>query len=111
MDTSTKYAKLWQFTLQLLDYRQLQPNCRRFLQAIFDLSDIELVILGHIKFRGQEVALNKMRGEDAFGSRLFEQDRKSVVESVTLRLNNAGKDVKVEYFVNFDDKTLKLAQD
>jgi len=75
------------------------------------LSDIELVILGHIKWGAQEVALNKMRGEDAFGSRLFGQHRKSVVENVTQRLNDAGKDVKVEDFVNFDDKTLKLAQD
>ena len=78
---------------------------------MFELSDIELVILGHIKWGAQEDALNKMKGEDAFGYRLFGQHRKSVVENVMKRLNDAGKDLQVKDFLNFDDKTLKLAQD
>ena len=95
----------------MLSWRQLQPNCKRFLQAIFDLSDMELVILGYTSWRDQEDALNRMKGADAFGPRLFGQDRKSVVAKVTKRLNDAGKDLQVEEFVNFDDKILKLAQD
>lgn len=76
------------------------------------MSDIELLILGHIKWGAQEDALNKMKGEDAFGSRLFGQDRKSVVENVIKRLEDAGEiPLQAKDFWNFDDETLKLAED
>ena len=75
------------------------------------MSDIELVILGHITWRDQEDASSRITGADAFGPRLLGQDRKSVVENLMKRLNDAGKDLQVEDFWNFDDKTLKLAQD
>ena len=53
-----------------------------------------------------------MKGEDAFGSRLFGQDRKSVVENVIKRLEDAGEiPLQAKDFWNFDDETLKLAED
>ena len=72
------------------------------------------MILGHIKWDGgvQEVALHKMKGEDAFGSRLFGQHRKNVLENVRKRLKDAnGYSEAAEDFLEFDDKTLTLAKD
>ena len=75
------------------------------------MSDIELMLLGRRHFDAQEETLNKMTGEDVFGSRLFGQSRKSVVENVRKRLNDAGEGSSAEDFMDFDDKTLTLAKD